>query len=386
MPLVLFVGAYASRLYHVERVRQYVDDTSANAPATALYVLHGIMAPDNWWTQPAKNLLRYPGELLFGNDLIGWRMPNVIMSALTVVVVYLLARRVFRSYFAGFVAGVLLALDPLALVMARSTSEDVMATLFVSAGVLYAVRFLDLERESDLLLCGLFFALAVSLRNFTALVLFAVIGVIWWRHRVDWREWWARAAAYLVGLPATLLLASYLPWLSRGYGFVELMQLQVDTFRFQKVLRFIGSEPVEGAWRWLFGFPHAHAGQWTDGPLVAITENMTNPPVWWLMLPALVWLAWQAYRTRDLRLALPCLAFAAPMALFLAIPRDVLLYSALVVVPFGIAAIAGAISKAPRRTGWTVVGALVLWSVYVYPLASAMTTSKALYSWLVGGF
>jgi dolichyl-phosphate-mannose--protein O-mannosyl transferase len=73
---------------------------------------------------------------LFGNGLdsaFGWRVFPAVAGCLTVIVLARIARRLFRSNLFGAIAGLLIALDGLSLVLARTALLDVFLEFFVLA-------------------------------------------------------------------------------------------------------------------------------------------------------------------------------------------------------------------------------------------------------------
>ena len=83
------------------------------------------------------------GELVFGMDPVGWRVPSVVVGSLMVLVMVRLVRRLTGSTMLGCVAGLLLALDGLHFVLSRLALLDIFAAFFT----LCAVHCLVVDRE-----------------------------------------------------------------------------------------------------------------------------------------------------------------------------------------------------------------------------------------------
>ena len=73
------------------------------------------------------------GRNTFGDTSFGWRFASAVFGCLTVLVVTRTARRMFRSNLFGAIAGLLIALDGLSLVLARTALLDVFLQFFVVA-------------------------------------------------------------------------------------------------------------------------------------------------------------------------------------------------------------------------------------------------------------
>lgn len=385
IPLALFGTSFLLRLFRVESSRQWIEDTVFGGPAANLYSLHGFIGPGPWTSQPGGSLLRYPFGLLFGNDLIGWRMANVLFGALTVVVVYFIARRLFRNYWVGLAAGLLMALEPFSILMSRSTDEDVIAAFFAALAILCALRFLDKELESDLALTAIALSAAVAIRYYMALEWFVVVGVLVWNRRRELRVWGIRFVAYFVLLPPAATLLANLPWLARGHSLGEWVQLQADLLRTFSSAEHPGLRDLQRPMRWILGFPHktivAPAGKGS----AAMSVTMSNPVVWWLMTPGALVSAWSAVRSRDARRALVAGGFFAPLVFFLLVPRDVMLYSALSILPLGMVFVAGLLSLLRGRRRTVALAVLLVCCVYLYPVVSFLKVPLWPYLWLAGG-
>lgn len=87
------------------------------------------------------------GIRIFGFDSFGWRISAAIGGTITVGLLYLLARRLFRSTFAATVASGLLAFDLLHFVQSRTSMLDIFVPMFGVAGFYFLL--LDRDRLLD---------------------------------------------------------------------------------------------------------------------------------------------------------------------------------------------------------------------------------------------
>ncbi len=87
------------------------------------------------------------GERMFGLDPFGWRVGVAVVGTLTVFVLARLARRLFRSTLLGCIAGLLLAVDGLAIVMSRTAILDGVLAFFIVAAVACLLVDRDWSRE-----------------------------------------------------------------------------------------------------------------------------------------------------------------------------------------------------------------------------------------------
>lgn len=90
-------------------------------------------------------LLIAAGMQIFGNNPFGWRFSTALLGTLTVVIVALIARHLFRSTLWGLVAGLLLAIDGMAIVLSRTALLDNFLAFFATAAL--GLILLDRERN-----------------------------------------------------------------------------------------------------------------------------------------------------------------------------------------------------------------------------------------------
>jgi len=86
------------------------------------------------------------GIRLFGYDSFGWRVAAAVAGTITVALLYLLARRIFRSTGAALLASGLLSIDLLHFVQSRISMLDIFVPMFGVAALLFAVYDRDRYR------------------------------------------------------------------------------------------------------------------------------------------------------------------------------------------------------------------------------------------------
>nr|WP_246286054.1 phospholipid carrier-dependent glycosyltransferase [Microbacterium pseudoresistens] len=69
----------------------------------------------------------------------GWRLATAVLGTLTVLLVYLVAKELTRSYTAAILAGLFVAVDGLAIVLSRIALLDGILTFFIMLGVLFVL-------------------------------------------------------------------------------------------------------------------------------------------------------------------------------------------------------------------------------------------------------
>jgi dolichyl-phosphate-mannose-protein mannosyltransferase len=385
--MVVFLGAFALRLYNVGETYYWLDDSVIHAPTAYPYTRLGLLGPDSWWTQPLKHVLLYASALLFGDDPVGWRMRNVLFGAGVVLLTFLLARAILRSRFAAVAAASLMALDPLSIAFSRTTQEDIPATFFILAACLLFVRAVRSDSTRDWVSSGLLMGVALALRWYAVIPLAIMVVLAVARHREGGAPSISRVLAYLVPLPLTVYVAAFLPWAARGYSVGDWLLLNADSYRVQAAgmpgVFDVDLSRLAGPARWFTAWVGASMESYAPGGYSAV---FNDPPVWLLLVPAAGYLLWRGYRSRSLPALLVGGSFVSLYVFFLTAGRPIMLYSALPVLPFGFVALGFAADRLLGRRAWYLLAAAVAWSVFLYPLASGVPVPPGAYGWLLQRF
>src|SRR4029453_11637057 len=113
--------------YYAIQACEYIFGNGPPCHAEAGLPLTGVHPPLGTW-------LIAGGIKIFGFRSGGWRVASLAAGTLTVVLVFLLARRVLRSTLAATVASGALAFDALHFIHSRIAMLDVFVTFFFAAG------------------------------------------------------------------------------------------------------------------------------------------------------------------------------------------------------------------------------------------------------------
>ncbi len=115
---------------------------------------------------------------IFGYHPLSLLVPQALMGVATVGIVYDLVRRRFGRI-GAFVAGLTLALTPIAVAMSRHNNPDALLTLCCAAAVWCAVRALDDGRTRWLVLSGVAVGLGFETKMGAALLVVPAIAAAW---------------------------------------------------------------------------------------------------------------------------------------------------------------------------------------------------------------
>lgn len=145
--ITLFGGVV--RLLHVADPHNFVFDEVYYAKDACIYIKDslkacGLDAIQNQVHPPLGKWLIAVGIKFFGFDSLGYRIAVVLGGTLTIVLLYLLARKILRSTLGAAISAGLLAIDPLHFVQSRTSMLDIFVPMFAVAAFLFLVY--DRER------------------------------------------------------------------------------------------------------------------------------------------------------------------------------------------------------------------------------------------------
>lgn len=386
---IVFLIAFSLRFYDIAYPASRYMDEIGHVPAATNYWSNGQFEPDNWEHPPLRPILLYGFLQIFGDNPYGWRMRNVLFGAATAVLLYLFAFTISGSRKTALMAGLLLATDPLHVVVSRHTFCEVYGTaLCLLAVVLYVNHN---GRSAWLTLSALFMGFALATKWNYAPVWFAVYLLALYEND-NYRK--IRSAAFVTSIyvliPFSVYILSFYQWFGRGYSFNEFIEFVANIYSSFQLYKAQSYEPG------LVFLSHTSAMEWFIRPIVLghgppssgtglgeFRLYMNNFPIWILTLPSMMGMAILAVRRKTLTLALPVVFFCASYALFLLVKRPAFLYSVVPMLPFVFTAIAYGIWRLAERFGSKLYyAALVLmlsWNIYLYPLVTAKQVPVSFY-------
>jgi len=193
----------------------------------------------NVGTPPLGMLLTGLSIMTFGGlfgDIVASMIPQIISSSLTVIPIYLIARRYSEK--AGLIASIIYTLDPY-LVQYAYTYLDPIGTLLALAAALFLID--KKPRKRNLLLSGILLGLA-SLTKLTFIIYAAIFTLMLGIYRLGRRS----LLIWATSLPMLLLI----PWLWFPDARLKAVEHHLSFNSYLPVV-FVGPE--------LIGIPQAHA-------------------------------------------------------------------------------------------------------------------------------
>ena len=180
-------------VYYVNGAQDYLKNGVETDGAKPEFIVH---PPVGKWAIAA-------GIKIFGDNSFGWRFSAALVGTLSLLLIFLVARRLFHSYFLALLAAALTAIDGLHIVMSRTALLDIFLMFFILLGFLLVLY----ERN---ILAALAFGLALGTK-WSALYFIAAILIylVITRKRVPY--------SYLLIIPITYI-ASWFGWFLSDKG------------------------------------------------------------------------------------------------------------------------------------------------------------------------
>lgn len=292
---------------------------------------------------PVGKWLIGAGIKAFGFDSLGWRIVPALGGIFTVLLMYLIARKLFGSWIWAALASGLLALDPLHFVQSRISMLDIFIPLFGLTAIYFALldrdRIIDTEESGNRpkgKLSGRPWRVAAGIAGGLALatkwtggfyLALAIILLFAWEvaarrgetkpFRRAFGQEWLSFAVWMVALPIAVYVASYIgqihgpvfavPW-EQGSWIREFVGHHRYMWNFH-----VGLEATHSyqspPWSWIVikrpvAYFFCSGGNCDPAEADGISREIFavgNPIVWWTSILAILGLGAAWLRRRDYR-------------------------------------------------------------------------------------
>jgi dolichyl-phosphate-mannose-protein mannosyltransferase len=305
------------------------------------------------------------GESIFGYNSFGWRISACVIGTLSILLVVLIAQRLFRSTVLSACAGLLMSMDGMHFVLSRSALLDIFLMFFIVLSFFFLVldredrrarwlRFMesggDPGREGKRgrppfsvpwwrLASGLSIGLACGVKWSGLWFIFVFVALAGlWEVRTrrsagvkrPWRDTFLDESVWLVAFVAVAVIAytsTWFGWFATDDGYfrhwyadtyhverggikdalLSLMHYHEEAYAFHTGLT-TRHQYQSWPWQWLL-LARPVAFYWnTDGPCgagncAAEILLLGTPLLWWSFIPALAGLGWVGIARRDWRAA-----------------------------------------------------------------------------------
>ncbi len=419
LPITQRSGAYFDEMYFVRTAQEHLR----------------LEEPYEWTHPPLGKLLIALGILLFGMTPFGWRILGVAAAAAMIPLIYFMAKRLFKSSAAGFIAAFLLTFEFMHFTVARLATGEVYLLLF-SLGMFFCLleylRTRDEPRGDSVLgashwlflsmICfGLGFAVKwTALYGLLALLVLLLVANV----RTN-KPLWYDGRIILAGIlgSGAIYIATYIPYMLSGGGHalfgLQQLPLYLGYLKEYLATGSISSSPpgpltVFDLQLQMFGYhagieaTHPYSSPWWSWPLmlkplwlysnslngsVSTIVLMGNPVIWWSALPALIGIGAVAVAARlrkkgtadvfvVLFILVPYLLLWLP---YVPITRILFIYHYLANVPFLILAITYWL-HVPFEQRWGATRRALLLQILVLAFLGAVAVLFFIYYSVLSGY
>lgn len=302
---VIFLFGLFLRLIRLNIPSRVYFDETYYAAAAKNYL---NFTPDgNWVHPPLGKMLISTGILFLGDNPWGWRVPSAVFGSLMIIIIYLLAEKMFKNKFSACCAAALLAICPLSLAQSRIAMLDVYLSFFILAGFYFLYLYIDASKKTNmtLALAMIFFALSLCCKwSGIFAVAGALIILVYHKYFTGNREkkisadFPAILMSFLIVI-FTVYLASYIPFFMQKHSFHLFINNHISSIKFHYEPSFKHAY-LSHAWSW----PFLIRPVWyffenfsTDKFIGVIC--MGNPFVWLTFLPIYAYLIIKFFKTRE---------------------------------------------------------------------------------------
>lgn len=364
--ILILLFAFVTRTFDLWSPKSEYFDEVYHA-FTARVILHGDPKAWEWWNTPPAGfayewthpplakLGMVSGMLLFGENSFGWRIPGALLGVGAVLLVYLLAKELFKDEVTGLLAAGVFSLDGLALVMSRIGMNDSYILFFALLSIYLFMKQKDF-------LSAVSFGLAMA-SKWSALWVVPILFVLWLRRTNKFK---LLTFVFFLLLPFTVYLLTYLPMFLTGHNLSIWWGMQEQMWWYHTGLR--ATHPYSSSW-WEWPLLIRPIYLYTSneiGGMVARIYAMGNPLVFWFGLASVILSFIYSYVEKNKNLAFVVFAYLIFFVPWAISPRIMFLYHYLPSIPFLAIATAYLLRRTPKLIfGYFLICLLVF--LYFYP-------------------
>ena len=329
-------GYIFDEVYYAKNANSLIrNGVELNAQGQAEFIVH----------PPLGKWLIGIGIKVFGNDEFGWRISAAVIGTLSVVLIYLITKELFKSVFLSNIAAALMAFDGLALVMSRVALLDIFLIFFILLAFYFLIK-------NDLWLSGVAIGLAAATKwSAIFLIPFFILLTINYL-QIEPIKWLKRAAQFIF-LPSLVYLLSWSGWIFTSGGWDRQSGSNVFTslWKYHTAILDFHQNLVEthsyaaNPWSWLIlGRPTSFFYETPSGCGVSSCSQeilaIGTPILWWAGIFAIA-LTFGFFVTNRDRISMIILAGIAGTYLpwFLIQSRTTFYFYAISILPFLILAL-----------------------------------------------
>lgn len=363
--ILIVVFNLVTRFYSLSKPDEMYFDEIYHA-FTAKLVLHNDPKAWEWWnphpegyayewTHPPLSKLGMALSMkIFGENPLGWRIPQAILGTLSILVVYLLAYEVFRDRKLALLSSFILSLDGLLLVLSRMGMNDTYVLFFTLLSVLLFIKDKNL-------LSSIAFGLAIS-SKWSAIYTLPILFIA---HFVFKKKLSLSYLSFVV-FPLVVYVASYTLMFTTGHTWSQFVEVQKQMWWYHTNLD--ATHPYTSpAWSWpiLLRPIYLYDGG-VESNITSRIYAFGNPFVFWFGALSIILSIFISAKYKFKKLGFIIFSYLVLFLPWIASPRIMFLYHYLPSIPYMVVASAFIMRKYNKLTAVTLV-IMFLSFVYFYP-------------------
>lgn len=340
---------------------------------TAKLVLHNDPKAWEWWNPhpegfayewthpPLSKLGMVLGMLVFGENSFGWRIPQAILGVLSILLIYLLTKEIFKDKLIGILSAAVFSLDGLPLVLSRMGMNDIYVLFFSLLSILLFIKDKNL-------LASIAFGLALSSKwsaIYTLPILFVSHFVFRKKYETPLAGIKISYLSFLI-IPIAVYISSYGIMFKTGHTWENFVEVQKQMWWYHTNL--VAEHPYTSpAWSWplLIRPIYLYDGQEVNGQVARIYA-FGNPAVFWFGLFSIILGFLISAKEKFKRLGFVIFSYLILFLPWIASPRIMFLYHYLPSIPFLAIASGFVLRRFPKSIPYFLVPSALLF-VYFYP-------------------
>ncbi|MDP3918197.1 MAG: glycosyltransferase family 39 protein [Candidatus Woesebacteria bacterium] len=275
-----------------------------------------------WTHPPISKLVMALGMKIFGENSFGWRIPQAILGTLSVYLIYLLAKEIFKDKLVAILSMAVFSLEGLPLVLSRMGMNDVYVLFFSLLAILLFIK-------NKILLASIAFGLAIA-SKWSGVYTLPIIFV---SHFVFRKKLNISYLSFLA-IPIAVYIASYGMMFSTGHTWTNIIDTQKQMWWYHTGL--VAEHPYTSpAWSWpiLLRPIYLYDGQEVNNQVARIYA-FGNPVVFWFGFVSVIVSAIFAFAERNKKLGFVIFSYLIFFLPWIASPRIMFLYHYLPSIPF----------------------------------------------------
>ena len=312
------------------------------------------------YTHPplGKLIMSIPVYFL-GMTPFAYRLMGNIAGILMILVIYCIAKELFKKEQYGLFAAAIMALDGMHFVQTRIGTVDSFLVLFCLTSFLFFLKYLKIQRQESikkkmlpLLLSGIFWGMAISVK-WTAAFVGLGMGIIYFVDMIFNKKFDLKLIAWsilsFVIVPVAIYILAYIPIINNpNEGITDIksfIEYQKKMYNYHSKLE--ATHPYTSKW---YTWPIMQRPLWfyvaflNDGSYATIS-CMGNPAIWWLTIPTAIFTLIYSIVKKNKEGLILIVMIAATWLTYAVIGRVMFIYHYFITLPFMMLTIVFAIEK-----------------------------------------